>query len=186
VANAIAYQPGSVAGLIFDDKARSRYAQEFASYPRGGQLIKEAVSLEELALKMHLSPEPLRKLIAAFNAAVRDGKACGPDVPKTTSAYPIDTPPYYGFHPVRPALNHTLGGLAVSSRDCRVLDVGGKPIAGLYAAGTVVNWAFGQPCRVNGITSYRGSYHAGASSGAGIALVLGRLAGKEAALARPG
>ena len=43
-----------------------------------------------------------------------------------------------------------------------------------------MNWAFGKAYEINGVTSYQGSYHAGASSGAGIALVFGRLAGKHA------
>ena len=47
-------------------------------------------------------------------------------------------------------------------------------------AGTVTNWAYGKTYEVNGVTSYQGSYHAGATSGAGIALVFGRLAGKHA------
>ena len=54
----------------------------------------------------------------------------------------------------------------------------------LFAAGTIVNWAYGKPFEVGGITSYRGSYHAGASSGAGTALVFGRLAGAQAVRAR--
>jgi hypothetical protein len=133
---------------------------------------------------MHLAAEPLKKMIGEFNASIVDGRASGPNVPKTLSAYPIDTPPFYGFHPVRPALNHTLGGLDVDSGDCRVLGEDGQAIPGLYAAGTVVNWAFGKPYKVGAVTTYRGSYHAGASSGAGVALVLGRLAGRQAALAR--
>ena len=181
VANAIAYQPGSAAGLIFDAKARARYPKEYENYPRREQLINVAGSLEELALKMHVSPQPLKKMISEFNASIKDGTSSGPNVPKTASAYPIDTAPFYGFYPVRPALNHTLGGLAVNGSDCHVLNVEGEPIPGLYAAGTVVNWAFGQPYQVGAVTSYRGSYHAGATSGAGIALVFGRLAGQQAA-----
>lgn len=184
IANAIAYQPGSKAGLIFDDKARARYPKEYERYPRREQLIKVAGSLDELAARLHLEAAPLKKMISEFNASLRDGKISGPNVPKTASACPIDTPPFYGFYPVRPALNHTLGGLDVNSSDCRVLDEAGQPIPGLYAAGTVVNWAFGKPYKVGAVTTYRGSYHAGASSGAGIALVLGRLAGRAAALAK--
>jgi hypothetical protein len=48
----------------------------------------------------------------------------------------------------------------------------------------VLNWAYGKPFEMNGITTYQGSYHAGASSGAGIALMSGRLAGENAARAR--
>ncbi len=180
IANAIARQPGNQAGLVFDEKARVKYPREYEGYPRRDQVIKVAGSIEKLATKMQVSPESLTGLIEAFNASVQDGKASGPNLPKTSSAYKIDTPPFYGFYPVRPALNHTLGGLVVNA-DCQVLNAEGTPIAGLYAAGTVMNWAFGKAYEVNGVTSYLGSYHAGASSGAGIALVFGRLAGKHAA-----
>ncbi|HEX9879736.1 MAG TPA: FAD-dependent oxidoreductase [Candidatus Binatia bacterium] len=179
IANAIARQPGHQAGLVFDEKARLKYPREYESYPRREQVIKVAGTLEELADKMGVSPQGLTRLIATFNASVEDGKASGPNLPKADSAYKIDTPPYYGFYPVRPALNHTLGGLVVNG-DCQVLNGDDAPIPGLYAAGTVMNWAFGKSYEMNGVTSYQGSYHAGATSGAGIALVFGRLAGQRA------
>ena len=180
VANAIAFQPGASAGLVFDDKARAKYAREYEKYPRREQLIETAGTIEELARKMHIDPQGLTKLVAAFNAGICDGKASGPNLPKTRLAVPIDTPPFHGFHPVRPAMNHTLGGLVVDGQTCQVLKTDGQPIPGLYAAGTVLNWAYGKPYEIDGVTTYRGSYHAGASSGAGIALMSGRLAGKYA------
>ena len=179
IANAIARQPGNQAGLVFDEKARVKFPHEYESYPRRDQIIKVAGSIEELATKMLLSPEGLARVIEAFNASVKDGKASGPNVKKASSAFKIDIPPFYGFYPVRPALNHTLGGLVVNAK-CQVLNSEGNPIPGLYAAGTVTNWAYGQSYDINGVTSYQGSYHAGASSGAGIALVFGRLASKHA------
>ena len=184
VANAIAYQPGASATLLFDDRARSKYPKEFDRYPRREQLIESADSVEALATKIHLDPQQLRKLVDTYNASISDGKATGPHVPKTRLAAPIETAPFYGFHPVRPAINHTLGGLVVDGSSCQVLRTDGKPIDGLYAAGTLINWAFGKPYQVDGVTTYRGSYHAGASSGAGIALMSGRLAGERAVLAR--
>jgi tricarballylate dehydrogenase len=181
VANAIAFQPGSVAGLLFDEKARAQHPKEFDRYPRRQQLIRAADSIEELARMMDLAPQGLKRVVKSFNASIADGRASGPNVPKSRLALPIDTPPYYGFYPVRPALNHTLGGLVIDSDTCQVLEAAGSAIPGLYAAGTIVNWAYGRPFQVDAVTSYRGSYHAGASSGAGTALVFGRLAGAQAA-----
>ena len=180
IANAIALQPGSSAGLIFDDKARQRYPEEYAGYPRREQLICTAGSVAELAEKMHVSPEGLCRLVETFNASVTNGRASGPNLAKTHAAVRLDTPPYHGFHPVRPAINHTLGGVTVEGESCQVVDAKGRPIPGLYAAGTVVNWAYGRPYEVNGVTSFKGSYHAGATSGAGIALMSGRLAAQKA------
>lgn len=186
IANAIAYQPGASAGLVFDDKARAKYAREYEKYPRREQLIKTGATIEELARNMHLDPARLRKLVDTFNASIADGKASGPNLPKSHLAMPIDTPPFHGFHPVRPAMNHTLGGLVVDGHSCQVQRADGSVIPGLYAAGTVLNWAYGKPFDIDGVTTYRGSYHAGASSGAGIALMSGRLAGENAAKARQG
>lgn len=180
VANAIAFQPGSSASLVFDDKARAKYAKEYEKYPRREQLIESADSIEDLARRMHIDPQGLKQLVDSYNASIRDGQASGPNLPKTRLAVPIDTPPFHGFHPVRPAMNHTLGGLVVDGNTCQVLKTDGQPIAGLYAAGTLVNWAYGKPYEIDGVTTYRGSYHAGASSGAGIALMSGRLAGASA------
>ncbi|MFM9969799.1 MAG: FAD-binding protein, partial [Burkholderiales bacterium] len=183
VANAIAFQPGASATLIFDDKARAKYAKEFDKYPRREQLIASADSIEGLANKLHLDAARMKSLVETYNASIREGKASGPNVPKTLCAIPLDTPPYYGFHPVLPAMNHTLGGLVVGAKDCQVIKADGTPIRGLFAAGTVINWAYGKPYEVDGVATYRGSYHAGASSGAGIALMSGRLAGQNAAKA---
>jgi tricarballylate dehydrogenase len=180
IANAIALQPGAIAGLIFDDKARRRFAEEYDAYPRREQLICTADSIAELAEKMHVSPESLCRFVDAFNASVKDERATGPNLPKTRSALRIDTPPFHGFYPVRPALNHTLGGVVVDGASTQVIDANGRPIAGLFAAGTVVNWANGRALELNGVRSYKGSYAAGASSGAGLALVLGRLAAQHA------
>jgi tricarballylate dehydrogenase len=180
IANAIALQPGAIAGLLFDDKARRQFSEEYNAYPRREQLICTSDSIAELAAKMRVSPEGLGRLVDAFNASVKDGSASGPNLPKKRSALLIDTPPFHGFYPVRPALNHTLGGIIVDGASCQVIDANGREIPGLFAAGTVVNWANGRPLELNGIRSYKGSYHAGASSGAGIALVLGRLAAQHA------
>ncbi len=180
IANAIALQPGSSAGLIFDDKARGLHPEEYANYPRREQVICTAGSIAELAGKMGLSPDGLCRLVETFNANVRNGRASGPNLEKTRSAVPLDQPPYHGFHPVRPAINHTLGGVVVDGESCQAMDGNGQPIKGLYAAGTVMNWACGRSFEVNGVTSFKGSYHAGATSGAGIALMSGRLAAQKA------
>jgi succinate dehydrogenase/fumarate reductase flavoprotein subunit len=180
IANAIVYQPGGEAALVFDEKARSTYPEEFDSYPRKAEVIQIARSAEELAVKMRVSPEGLKKTIAEFNTAVKDGKALELPIPKTTSAQTIDMPPYYSFYPVYPGLNHPLGGLKINTR-AQVLNLEDEPIPGLYAAGSIVNWAFGKPYEVAGVKTYKGSYHAGASSGLATALVFGRMAGQYAA-----
>lgn len=180
IANAIAYQPGSVAALIFDDQARARFPREYEKYPHKEEVIHVAGSIEELANKLRLHPLKLTALIDEFNQAVAGGQAHKLPIPKTANAYKLEQPPFYGFSPVLPGLNHSLGGLKINSK-AQVLNREGMPIAGLYAAGSLVNWSFGSAVEIEGITSYQGSYHAGASSGLGTALVFGRIAGRYAA-----
>ena len=180
IANVIVLQPGHTAALIFDDKARQSYPEEYQSYPRREEVIEVAQTIEELAKKIELSPVDLKNLIDEFNAAVSSGKAAELAIPKTNKAIKIDTPPFYGFHPVIPGLNHPLGGLKINNKT-QVLDRENNPIKGLYAAGSIVNWSFGSTYRVGEVTSYMGSYHAGNSSGLATALVFGRLAGESAA-----
>jgi succinate dehydrogenase/fumarate reductase flavoprotein subunit len=180
IANSIAYQPGSKAALIFDDKTRTKFPEVYQAYPRRQEVIQVAQTIEELAVKIELPPSGLRKAIEEFNSAVKDGRALGLPIPKTKNAYRIDTPPFYGFYPVIPGLNHPVGGVKINS-SAQVLDLEGSPIQGLYAAGSIVNWCFGKPYSVGGVRTFMGSYHAGHSGGLATALVFGRVAGTEAA-----
>ncbi len=180
IANAIVYQPGNEAALVFDDAARSMFHEEFDDYPHRDQVIQTATTLEELAAKIAFDPAAFRKAIAEFNSRVKDGKAMDLPIPKTMDARTIEKAPFYAFYPVWPGLNHPLGGLKIDTR-ARVLDLDNEPIPGLYAAGSIVNWAFGRPYEVAGVKTYKGSYHAGSSSGLATALTFGRMAGQAAA-----
>jgi succinate dehydrogenase/fumarate reductase flavoprotein subunit len=179
IANAIVYQPANRAALIFDEKARAMYPEEYETYPRKEKVIKTAGTIEELAKKIDMPPEKLKGLVEQFNHAVEEGKAPDLPIPKAAHAHKIDTPPFYGFYPVITGLNHPLGGLKINSK-AQVLDKENDPISRRYAAGSIVNWAFGKPYEVDGVTTYLGSYHAGSSSGLATALVFGRIAGKNA------
>ncbi|MBI4334645.1 MAG: FAD-dependent oxidoreductase [Chloroflexi bacterium] len=180
IANAIVYQPGNEAALIFDDKARAMHPEEFDSYPGKEEAILTAGALEELALRIRVDPAGLKKTIAGYNSRVSDGKAPDLPVPRTKHALAIEKPPFYAVYPVWPGLNHPLGGLKIDTRT-RVLNLENEAIPGLYAAGSIVNWAFGRPYELAGVKTYKGSYHAGSSSGLATALTFGRMAGQYAA-----
>ncbi len=180
IANAIVYQPGSEAALIFDDHARALHQEEFDAYPHKNKVMQVADTLEELAARIDFSPAALMKTIAEFNAHVREGQAQGLPIPKTVQALPVGRPPFYALYPVWPGLNHPLGGLKINAKT-EVLNLENEPIPGLFAAGSIVNWAFGKPYEIAGVKTYKGSYHAGSSGGLATALVFGRLAGKNAA-----
>jgi len=115
-----------------------------------------------------------------FNAAVDKGKTLELSIPKSDKVFKIDEPPFYGFCPIMPGLNHSLGGVKINAK-AQVLDREGDPIKGLYAAGSIMSWSFGKQYKVGDVISYMGSYHAGNSSGLAVALVFGRIAGKNSA-----
>src|SRR5262249_29731495 len=76
-----------------------------------------------------------------FDPTVKDGcRTEGVTPPKSHWARPLDTPPYLAF-PVTCGITFTFGGLRID-RDARVLDTGGTPLGGLYAAGELVGGLF--------------------------------------------
>ncbi|MBI2934391.1 MAG: FAD-binding protein [Chloroflexi bacterium] len=180
IANAIVFQPGHKAMLIFDETARAAFPDEWKRYRNKEKTIFSANTVDELAEKIGIEPFYLGHAVESFNQAVEEGRAASLVVPKTRHAVKIVDPPFYAFYPVLPGLNHPLGGLKVNTR-CQVLDMENNPIAGLYAAGATVSWAFGKAYKAGNVMSYKGSYHAAMSSGLATALVFGRIAGHEAA-----
>lgn len=180
LSNAIFHQAGRRAALVFDDKVRASHAEEYQNCPDKDQTIFKTESLEGLALHLGISADLLEQTLTDFNGALKDGRLVGAAVPKTSMAFPIDSPPYYAFYPVLPALDHPLGGLKINAR-AQVLDRDNQPIPGLCAAGSLVNWAYGKAYEAGGVKTFKGNYSAGMSSGLPIALVFGRIAGQSAA-----
>jgi len=126
-----------------------------------------ADTLAELAAKIknpyQFQPVPARALeetVAKYNTFVDNGKDS--DFAKPAPKYKIQTPPFHAAWST-PILHDTLAGLKINTK-CQVVDVNGKVIDGLYCAG---------------------------ESAGGFALhglprmtVFGRIAGREAALAK--
>lgn len=125
--------------------------------------VKKGATIEELATKLGLDPKALRKTVDTYNGYVDAGK--DPEFDRKFMKGKLDKGPFYGFIGMPTALI-TLGGLKVNQH-MNVVDVYGKPIKGLYAAGEVLGGIHGA------------SYTGGDSLGA--ALALGRLAGIEVA-----
>jgi fumarate reductase flavoprotein subunit len=135
--------------------------------------IKQARSVEDLALALGVDAGGLQAAVAEYNRSV----AAGED-----SQYfkdqkflrAVATPPFYGCELRLDTLCLTSTGIRVDARG-RVLDVAGSPIAGLYAAGECTGGVLGDV--------YMGSGNSMANC-----LVFGRAAGQAAAawwLARP-
>ncbi len=105
----IATAPG-VAYAYLDDFRRTRR-----------DIFHQADSLTRLASELSMDGTALATAVAAHNAE---------------APAPIATPPFYALGPAKSYIVLTDGGLAVNQA-LQVLGTGGKPIAGLYAAGSV-------------------------------------------------
>lgn len=98
-----------------------------------------AATLGELAGKIvnkyyefvKMSPAVLQETVTRFNSFVDAAKDA--DFGRTSLKYKIATPPFYAAW-ATPTLHDTLTGLRING-NCQVLDLKGKVIQGLYAAG---------------------------------------------------
>lgn len=97
-------------------------------------MLFEAATLDELAKKIGVPAEALKKTVAEYNAMVDSKKDPLGRAPRML-AHKIDKAPFYAG-PIGMARHHTMGDIRIE-RDARVLDRSGKVIPGLYAAGEV-------------------------------------------------
>ncbi len=148
-------QPGGVAWCIYDERLH-QLGMTFPDY-RDAQHAG--------AVKMNPSLPRLEETLEEVRRYASGGQdPFGRDF----SQKPVLVPPYYGIR-VTGALFHTQGGLVVDEH-ARVLDTAGKPLPRLFAGG-------GAACGLSGPHAW------GYLSGNGLlsAVVLGRIAGQEAA-----
>jgi succinate dehydrogenase/fumarate reductase flavoprotein subunit len=102
-------------------------------------ILKRADTIEGLAIALGLEPESVMASVTRWNEMCAAGSDQEFGRPGGTMT-PIRTPPYYGA-PVWATLSNTQGG-PVHDAQCRIIDVYGKPIPRLYAAGELGS-AFG-------------------------------------------
>ncbi len=121
--------------------------------------------LEDLAVAYGMAVSAFVETVADYNRAIEAGrpdafgKALGPE------AFAVATPPYYAIR-LYPKVHYTPGGVRIDPR-ARVIDLHGKPIPRLFAAGEVT-----------------GGVHGASRLGSCAlteCLVFGRIAGQEAA-----
>ncbi len=176
--DAILEQRGKTAFVIFDDailvheveEASRRYMlPALKDQMRRKRAFKEE-TVKELAKKAGLNAENLVKTVEKWNSYIdagRDPEFQRRDVAKGLGIK-IEVPPFYASEGC-PAIHHTCGGLHINS-EAQVLDIYGKVIPGLYAAGEVVGGIHGaNRLATNAITDI---------------IVFGRIAGKNAAADR--
>lgn len=138
---AILLQPGSLAHLIWDAKAKDLVTGLVSDW---GPTV--ASDLDELGSKLGIDAATLRATIQGYNAAVqpgafdpetKDGKrTVGITPAKSNWAQTIDTPPYYAYT-VTGGITFSFGGLKIDPSS-RVIDDQERPIAGLFAAGEIL------------------------------------------------
>jgi len=95
-------------------------------------ILKRADTLEGLAIALGLEPEAVAASVTRWNGQCAGGGDADFGRPRGTMS-PIRTPPFYGA-PVWATLSNTQGG-PVHDAESRIVDVYGKPIPRLYAAG---------------------------------------------------
>ena len=165
----VAAQPDEIAYIIFDARSLELFMPSL--YPP-----VSADSIGELATKLALDPQALKRTVERFNAAIRPGcfdhtvldDCCteGLDPPKSHWARKLDKAPYYAY-PVRPGITFTYLGTRVDS-DARMQMESGGGAENMFSAGEIMA----------GNVLGRG-YAAGI--GMTIGSVFGRIAGESAA-----
>jgi succinate dehydrogenase/fumarate reductase flavoprotein subunit len=169
--------------IIFDSQMPRSYG--FLDVPIGGDMpdwVPRAPTLAALAAKIGVDPAGLDATVARWNEHAQAGH--DPDFGRGNSAYDgfngditrypaksatigaIGAPPYYALQLESSTLG-TKGGPR-TNRDGAVLDVDGRVIAGLYAAGNVM-------------AGPTGMVYGGAGGTLGPAIVFGFNAGRHAA-----
>ena len=169
----VALQPKQIGYSIIDSKPIGRFMPPV--FPG-----EKANTIEELAGKLNLDPQQLRRTVDEFNAACQPGhfdhtvlddcETQGITPVKSHWALPLDKPPYYGFA-LRPGITFTYLSLKTDER--AQVFFGNQPSPNLYAAGEIVSG------NVLG-KGYTGGI------GMAIGTAFGRIAGTQAGLAARG
>jgi len=177
--------PNSPAFLIFDEQCRRSYAMVGVEPADASpDWMNESSSLDELAAKLGLDAVGLRGQVAEYNRDASGGEdpryhrgdseyeryAGDPSQGGNGTIRPLGDGPYYGLEMRLGALG-TKGG-PVLDLESRVVDVDGKPIAGLFAAGNVAASIMGASYPGPGVTLGPAIVHA---------LRAGRAAARDAA-----
>ncbi len=111
-----------------------------------GGTVHASDTLEGVARLAGLPLESLVRTVQAYNRALDQGATEKLDPPRTAAPYkprPIRTPPFYAI-PVCAGITYTMGGVAIDAQ-CRVLHAEGRPIEGLFAAGSTTGGHEGGP-----------------------------------------
>lgn len=107
----------------------------------GHKYAYKADSLEQLAKDAGIEPKAFLQTMQQYNKAAREQGSSKLPVPKILIGMTVDKAPYYAV-PLTTTIHHTMGGLRINEK-AQVIDVNGKPIPGLYAAGEITGGIHG-------------------------------------------
>ena len=131
-------QPGSYAYIIFDQRLRDGL-KAIEKYVSTGITV-QADTIEGLAEQLDIDPATLAKTLSDWNGYVAAQN--DPDFGRTTGMEAdLSVAPYYAIK-IAPGIHHTMGGVHIDTQ-ARVINIEGKPIPGLYAAGEVTGGVHG-------------------------------------------
>jgi fumarate reductase flavoprotein subunit len=136
---------------IFDDATWNGPGGDFIFPPnpelrRRGGTLHSAPDLDSLAKVAGLPEAALAATVGDYNAAVVRGETAKLHPARSAAPYapmPILVPPFHAV-PVCAGITYTMGGLTIDAC-ARVCDAGGRPIAGLFAAGCTTGGIEGGP-----------------------------------------
>lgn len=131
-------------------------------------VVKAYETLDDLAGAYGMDPIALKNAVDRFNCLVQSGRDEDFQKPFLKGTSPLSCPPFYAMR-IWPKVHHTMGGIQIDT-SARVIHRDQHPIPGLYAAGEVTGGIHGA-CRLG-------------SCAVTECLVMGRIAGKKAALER--
>jgi fumarate reductase flavoprotein subunit len=100
-----------------------------------------AMTIENLAKEMDVPANHLKDTISRHNQYLADKKDPEFNKPVTAMMVPMTEGPFYAVAQW-PAVHHTMGGLRINE-SAQVIDIWGKPIPHLYAAGEITGGIHG-------------------------------------------
>lgn len=141
--NALFDQKDAYMWVIVDSKVyptledKNNFNESIGDLIKAGRAVK-ADSLDELAEKINVPAENLKKTIEEYNKGIDAGKdAYG----RKLLGIKFDKAPFYAGARI-PTVHHTMGGVQINEK-AQVIDEKGNVIPGLYAAGEVTGGIHG-------------------------------------------
>ena len=138
MSKAILEQKGQTAYIVFDEDVR-KSLKAIEGYVKKG-LLTIGETKKELAEKLSIPADAFEATMDEYAKIQASGKdplgRKANEMPR-----PLTEEPFYACE-IGPAIHHTMGGIVINTR-AEVLDVNGKPVPGLYAAGEVTGGIHG-------------------------------------------